>query len=83
MPGNGGDFGNEPIQISNGATSIYVSRTTIEYCYWNNTGLAHSESISVKCMENTIRYNTFTNQQDAMVVFRNGDDNKAYGITDN
>jgi len=79
MPGNGGDFGNEPIRISNGATSTYVSRTTIEYCYWNNTGLADSESISVKCMENTIRYNTFTNQQDAMVVFRNGDDNKAYG----
>lgn len=79
FPGDGGDFGNEPIRISNGSTSTYASRTTVEYCYWNNTGLGDSESISIKCRENTIRYNTFTNQQDAMLVFRNGNDNKAYG----
>ena len=78
MPGNGGDYGNEPIRVSNGATSTYLSRTIIEYCYWNNTG-GDSESISVKCREDTIRYCTFTNQQDAQLVFRNGDDNKAYG----
>ena len=79
MPGDGADFGNEPIRISNGASSTYASRTIVEYCYWNNTGLGDSESISIKCRENTIRYNTFTNQQNAKLVFRNGDDNKAYG----
>lgn len=79
MPGDGGDYGNEPIRISNGATSTYVSRTIVEFCYWNNTGLGDSESISIKCRENTIRYCTFTNQQNAKLVFRNGNDNKAYG----
>jgi len=79
MPGEGGDYGNEPIKIGSGSYSTYASRSTVEFCYWNNTGLADSESISIKCRENTIRYNTFTNQQDAKLVFRNGDDNKAYG----
>lgn len=35
--------------------------------------------ISVKCRENTLRYNTFSNNRDAMMVFRNGNDNVAYG----
>jgi hypothetical protein len=34
MPGLGGDNGNENIRISNGATSTYVSRTVVEYCYF-------------------------------------------------
>ena len=33
----------------------------------------------MKCRENVIRYCTFTNNQDAMLVFRNGNDNVAYG----
>jgi hypothetical protein len=79
LPGDGGDYGNEPLKIGSGGYYTNVSRTTVEFCYWNNTGLADSESISIKCRENTIRYNTFTNQQNAKLVFRNGDDNKAYG----
>ena len=76
--GLGGDNGNEPIRIGLGAEYLNKSRTTIEYCYFNNTGLGDSESISVKCQENVIRYCTFTNQQNAMLVFRNGDNNVAY-----
>ncbi len=76
--GVGGDNGNEPVRIGLGAEALNASRTIVEYCYFNNTGLGDSESISVKSRENTIRYCTFTNQQDAMLVFRYGDNNVAY-----
>ena len=76
--GLGGDNGNEPIRIGLGAEYLNKSRTTVEHCYFNNTGLGDSESISVKCQENVIRFCTFTNQQNAMLVFRNGDNNVAY-----
>ncbi len=79
MPGAGGDNGNECIRISNGATSTFISRTIVEFCYFNNTGNGDSEAISVKCRENILRYNTFTNNQNAMMVFRNGNNNIAYG----
>lgn len=79
MPGAGGDNGNECIRISNGSTSTYISRTIVEFCYFNNTGLGDSESISVKCRENVLRYNTCVNNQRAMFCFRNGDNNIAYG----
>jgi hypothetical protein len=76
--GIGGDNGNEPIRIGLGAEYLNKSRTIVEHCYFNNTGLGDSESVSVKCQENVIRYCTFTNQQNAMLVFRNGDNNVAY-----
>ena len=76
--GLGGDNGNEPIRIGLGAEYLNKSRTIVEHCYFNNTGLGDSESVSVKCQENVIRYCTFTNQQNAMLVFRNGDNNVAY-----
>ncbi len=79
MPGAGGDNGNECIRISNGSTSTYVSRTIVEFCYFNNTGFGDSEAISVKCRENILRYNTSVNNQRAMFCFRNGDNNIAYG----
>ena len=79
LPGPGGDFGNEPIRIGLGAKSDFISRTIIENCYWENTGLGDSESISIKCRENVIRYCTFNNNQDGALVFRNGNDNMAYG----
>jgi hypothetical protein len=79
MPGAGGDNGNECIRISNGATSTYISRTVVEYNYFNNTGMGDSESISNKCRENVIRYNTSVNNQNAMFCFRNGDNCVAYG----
>jgi hypothetical protein len=79
MPGAGGDNGNENIRISNGAQSKYISRTLVEFNYFSNTGPGDSEAISVKCRENVLRYNTFKNNPDAMMVFRNGNDNVAYG----
>jgi poly(beta-D-mannuronate) lyase len=79
LPGPGGDYGNEPIRIGVGAKSDFISRTIIENCYWENAGLGDSESISIKCRENVIRYCTFNNNQEGMLVFRNGNDNMAYG----
>lgn len=79
MPGAGGDNGNECIRIANGAQSGYLCRTIVEYCYFENTGDGDSEAISVKSRENTLRFNTFRNNQNAMMVFRNGNDNVAYG----
>ncbi len=79
MNGAGGDNGNECIRIANGAQSAFLCRTIVEYCYFENTGGGDSEAISVKCRENTLRYNTFKNNQNAMMVFRNGNDNVAYG----
>jgi hypothetical protein len=79
MPGLGGDNGNECIRISNGATSTYVSRTIVEYCYFDSTGPGDSEVISVKCRENVIRFCTNTNNQQGNFCFRNGDNNIAYG----
>lgn len=78
MPGNGGDYGNEPIRIGLGAVSKYPSRSVVEYCYFKNTGLADSESISVKSQENVLRYNVFDQNVGGMLVFRNGDKNIAY-----
>ena len=77
--GTAGDFGNEPIRIGLSTENDNASRTIVEYCYFNNTGQGDSESVSVKSMENTIRFCTFTNQQNAMLCFRNGDNNVAYG----
>ena len=79
MSGAGGDNGNECIRIANGAQSTSICRTIVEYCYFENTGNGDSEAISVKCRENTLRFNTFRNNQNAMMVFRNGDNNIAYG----
>jgi len=79
MPGTGGDNGNECIRIANGAQSAFLCRTIVEFCLFENTGMGDSECISVKSRENVIRYNTFVNNQEAMLCFRNGDDCAAYG----
>jgi len=79
IPGMGGDYGNECIRIGNSTLSAFISRTTVEYCYFEDTGLGDSEAISVKSQENILRFNTMNNNQDAMFVFRNGDNNVAYG----
>ena len=77
--GLGGDNGNEPVRIGLSTEYLNKSRTIVENCYFNNTGLGDSESISIKCQENVVRFCTFTNQQNAMLCFRNGDNNVAYG----
>lgn len=78
MPGFGGDFGNECIRIGDGAYASDISRTVVEYCYFEDTGNGDSEAISVKSRENVLRFNTMNNNPNAMFSFRNGDNNVAY-----
>ena len=58
MPGKGGDNGNEPIRLGEGSMSTDVSRAVVEFNVFDGTGLADSETISVKSQENVIRYNS-------------------------
>jgi len=78
FPGTGGDYGNEPIRIGLSTEMTNISRTIVEYCYFNNVGLGDSESISIKSSENICRYNTFTNNPQGMLVFRHCYRNIAY-----
>jgi len=79
LPGMGGDYGNECIRIGNSSYATVVSRTIVEYCYFEDTGKGDSESISVKSMENILRFNTMRNNQQSNFCFRNGNNNVAYG----
>ena len=79
FPGPGGDYGNEPIRIGLSTEMTNISRTIVEYCYFNNVGLGDGESISVKSTENICRYNTFTNNPEGMLVLRHGYRNVVYG----
>ena len=79
LPGMGGDYGNECIRIGNSSYATVLSRTIVEHCYLEDTGLGDSESISVKSMENVLRFNTMRNNQLTNFCFRNGNNNVAYG----
>ena len=77
--GDGGDFGNEPIRIGLGKEQNNISGAIVEYCYFENLGLADNETISVKSTSNVIRYNTFNNNPLGQLTFRTGNKNSAYG----
>jgi len=77
--GNGGDNGCEPIRIGDNIYSTCDMRTIVEYCVFDNTYNADSETISVKSMNNVIRYNTFSNNLGSFISFRNGNNNVGYG----
>lgn len=77
--GSGGDYGCEPIRLGDSQYSTCNLSAIIEYCVFDNTHLADSETISVKSINNIIRYNTFSNNIGGYVSFRNGNNNIAYG----
>jgi len=77
--GSGGDYGCEPIRLGDSQYSTCNLSTVVEYCVFDNTHLADSETISVKSMYNIIRYNTFSNNQGGYVSYRNGNNNVCYG----
>ena len=78
MPGFGGDYGNECIRIGDGVYSSDISKTVVEYCYFEDTGNGDSEAISVKSQQNCIRFNTMNKNPNAMFSFRYGSYNIAY-----
>jgi len=79
LQGGGGDYGCEPIRLGDSQYSTCNLSTIVEYCVFDNTQLADSETISVKSMYNIIRYNTFSNNQGGYVSYRNGNNNVCYG----
>lgn len=79
LQGRGGDNGNECIRLGEGSQAAFISRTVVEYNYFEETGAGDSETISVKSRENTLRWNTMNKNPDAMFVFRTGNNNLAYG----
>jgi hypothetical protein len=79
FPGLGGDYGNEPIRIGLSTEMTNISRSVVEFCYFNDVGLGDGESISIKSCENICRYNTFSNNSKGMLVFRHGYRDIAYG----
>ena len=79
IPGKGGDNGNECIRITDAEPASYISETTIEYCFFTNTGGGDSEAISVKSAGNVIRYNVMSDNPSANFCFRRGSSNSAYG----
>jgi len=79
MKGDGGHMGCEPLRIGDTAYTTCNISALVEYCVFDNTCDCDNEVISVKSMNNVIRYNTFSNNLGAYVSFNNGNNNIAYG----
>lgn len=78
FPGNGGDEGMEPIRIGLSTQGEFISRTTVEYCYFTECN-GDGEIISNKSRQNVFRYNTFEDNPKAELVLRHGDEAVVYG----
>lgn len=74
----GGDAGVEPIRIGLSTQAEYISRTTVEYCYFTQCN-GDSEIISHKSRQNVFRYNTFEDNPYGELVLRHGDQGIVYG----
>jgi len=77
-PGNGRDFGVEPIRIGAMSEQNNIGRCLVEFCYFNNCD-GDGEIISHKSRENVYRYNTFDGNRYAELVLRHGDRGIVYG----
>jgi len=76
--GTGGDMGIEPIRIGLSSQGEYISRTIVEYCYFEQCN-GDGEIISNKARQNVFRYNTFYDNPKAELVLRHGDEGVVYG----
>jgi len=79
IPGSKANFGNIPIQLGSGIGNAanLLDSTSVESNWFNNTGWGDAQVISVQSTGNIIRFNTFENNQDAMLTFRSGHNNIA------
>ena len=77
-PGVGGDYGIEALRIGYSFQSKFISRTIVEYCYFNKCN-GDGEIISSKARENIFRYNTFLDNGDSHCTIRHGKDTVVYG----
>ena len=76
--GTGGDLGIEPIRIGLSTQGEFISRTTVEYCYFTQCN-GDGEIISHKAKQNVYRYNTFDDNPLSELVLRHGDEGIVYG----
>jgi hypothetical protein len=74
----GGDYGIEALRIGYSFQAKFISRTTVEYCYFSRCN-GDGEIISSKARENIYRYNTFENNGESHFTLRHGSDNIVYG----
>lgn len=74
----GGDYGIEALRIGYSFQSKFISRTTVEYCWFYKCN-GDGEIISSKARENVFRYNTFENNGESHFTLRHGSDNVVYG----
>lgn len=77
-PGVGGDFGIEALRIGYSYQRTFISRTVVEYCYFEKCN-GDYEVISNKACENILRYNTFYNNGPAHLTLRHGSRAIVYG----
>ena len=76
--GTGNDMGIEPIRIGLSTQGQFISRSTVEYCYFTQCN-GDGEIISNKARQNVFRYNTFENNPKAELVLRHGSEAIVYG----
>ena len=76
--GTGNDEGVEPIRIGLSTQGEFISRSTVEFCYFTQCN-GDGEIISNKARQNVFRYNTFENNPVAELVLRHGDEGVVYG----
>lgn len=77
-PDAGGDFGIEALRIGYSYQRTFISRTIVEYCYFEKCN-GDYEVISNKACENVMRYNTFINNGPAHLTLRHGSRAMVYG----
>ena len=77
-PNAGGDFGIEALRIGYSYQRTFISRATVEYCYFKKCN-GDYEIISAKACENVMRYNTFIDNGPAHLTLRHGSRNMVYG----
>ena len=76
--GVGGDFGIEALRIGYSYQRTFISRTIVEYCYFEKCN-GDYEVISNKACENVLRYNTFVDNGPAHLTLRHGSRAMVYG----
>ncbi|TRX54873.1 T9SS type A sorting domain-containing protein [Fulvivirga sp. M361] len=76
--GSGNDLGIEPIRIGVSTQAEFISRSTVEYCYFTQCN-GDGELISSKATQNVYRYNTFEDNPLAELVLRHGNQAVVYG----
>lgn len=75
---SGSDYGMEALRIGYSYQKTFISRTTVEYCYFTKCN-GDGEVISNKARQNVFCYNTFYDNGESHFTLRSGSENIIYG----